>query len=208
MQSSRVLWRDSEALFGLGDNRPQVFVNIGYAMETGLVTCDRFVKYVCSAHGMISKNAKISDWRSEHLQVPASIFNEKETVEMLLAGVDVAEIIAKHIGTAIAKAASVLLPKAKDDRKELINHMADNAKAFYWQGINLPFQRFILALPDDGSAFKEWFSVSRKYAETAVRSEFETMNFDFSRHMEAWVKADENLKSAINRLGKQKGVIQ
>jgi CRISPR system Cascade subunit CasA len=208
MQSSRVLWRDSEALFGLGENRPQVLANIAAAMDNGFIPYDRFVKHVCIAYGMISKKAKISDWRNDRLQVPASIFIDKQAVGTLLSGVDIAEDIANHIGSAISKAVSIIMPKAKDDRKKLIKQMSENSKAFYWQEIDLPFQRFILALPDDGSAFKNWFSVLQDCAETALRSEFETMNFDFSRHMQAWVKADEYLNGAINKLRKQKGVMQ
>ncbi len=206
MQSSRVIWRDSEALFGLGDNRPHSFVNTANAMDIGIIGYDRFKKYLCTAHGMMSKNAKISDWRTDHLQIPASVFVEKVAVEALLEGVDIAETIAKHIGTAIKKAASVILPKSKDDRRNLIKHMLGNSETFYWQELDLPFQDFVLSLPDNGSALKKWFSILKKCAEDALLLEFETMSFDLSRHLQAWVKAEEILKSSINKTGKQKGV--
>jgi hypothetical protein len=86
--------------------------------------------------------------------------------------------------------------------------MLENSKAFYWQEIDLPFQHFVISLPDDGSALREWFSVLRKCAENALMSEFNTMSFDLSRHMQAWVEADKSLARSINKTGKQKGVIQ
>ncbi len=208
MQSSRAAWRDSEALFGLSDNRPRSFVNVADAMNTGFIASDRMQKYVCTAHGMMNKNAKISDWRTERLQVPATIFVNKEAVEALLAGVDIAETIGDHIGKAIAKAASIILPKAKDDRKNLIKHMSDNSKTFYWQELDLPFQDFVFSLPDDGAAIKQWFEVLKTRAQNALTSEFETMTFDFSRHGQAWVEAEQKLSALITKTAKKRGVIR
>lgn len=210
MQSSRILWRDSEALFGMEENRPEAITNVASAMEKGFIAADRLIKYVCSAHGMVSKNAKISDWRTDRLQVPASIFVNKQAVQELLTGIDIAEKVASHMETAIKKAAFVILPgakKAKDDRKKLIKYMLQDTETFYWQRLDLPFYDFVLSLPDEGSALKDWFSILRKNAENALTSEFETMSFDPVRHMPAWVKAEETLKNAIDKTGKQKGVI-
>jgi CRISPR system Cascade subunit CasA len=207
MQSSRAIWRDSEALFGFGDNRPGPFVNIADAMNFEVIRRDSFKKYVCTAHGMMTKNAKISDWRTDHLQVPASVFVDTRAVHALLEGVGLAEDVAKHIAEAIKKAAIVILPKAKDDRKNLVKHMSENSRTFYWQELDLPFQDFLLSLPDDGSTLRKWFKIVRQHAENALTFEFKTMSYDLSRHGQAWVVAETKLASLLNKTGKNKGVI-
>ncbi len=208
MQVSRAIWRDSEALFGLGDNRPHPFANIANAMDLNVIPHDGVRKYICTAHGIINKNAKIFDWRTDHLQVPPSIFVDKQAVKFLLDGVVLAEDVAKHITEAIKKAASIILPKAKDDRKNLIKHMSENAKAFYWQELDLPFQDFLLSLPDDGSSLRKWFKIVRERAENALISEFNTMSYDLVRHGQAWVVAETTLTGLLSKLGRKKGVIQ
>lgn len=85
--------------------------------------------------------------------------------------------------------------------------MSENSKAFYWQEVDLPFQGFVLSLPDDGSALKKWFSILRKSAENALTSEFTTMSFDPSRHAQAWVEAERILSSLLAKIGKKKGVM-
>jgi hypothetical protein len=177
-------------------------------MNLDVIPHDTAKKYVCTAHGMMNRNAKISDWRTDHLQVPASIFVDKRAVHAMLKGVDLAEDVAKHIGEAVAKAAAIILPIAKDDRKNLIKNMSENSRALYWQELDLAFQDFLLSLPDDGTAIKEWFTILKKRAQSALTFEFETMTFDLSRHGQAWVAAETKLTSLINKTAKKKGVIQ
>lgn len=208
MQSSRAIWRDSDALFSFGSRRPVPFANIAEAMNLDAIPYDSSKKYVCTAHGMMNRNAKISDWRTDRLQVPASIFVDKQAVNAALKGVELAEEVAKHIGEAVAKAAVIILPMAKDDRKNLIKNMSENSKTLYWQELDLGFQGFLLSLPDDGTAIKKWFEILKIRAQNALASEFETMTFDFSRHGQAWVEAEKKLSTLITRTAKKKGVIQ
>ncbi len=177
----RALWRDSASLFGLKSTRgyfpPQTFYWLAYLVEEGAVP--KAQKHRFMALGMANDQAKVEFFQQEHSPLPLEYLNDADLVETLATALDLAE--KTRFALKIASqwlALLVISPKSdgkkwqevdrisKDQAEKLIMHW--NVERFYWQKLEISFQRFLEDLPEHPEAFDTWKETIQRAAWDAL----------------------------------------
>jgi CRISPR system Cascade subunit CasA len=155
----RDLWRDSAALFQVGERR-QEYDRAPTTLHT-LAAPDlkevlpRPARYRVSVFGLCTDKAKVNFWRHDSLPLPLAYLGRPELVESLKRALGLAEEVAKAVRAA-AWAAAVNRLTANTQTKPDTGRFGSLADSFapdrlYWSRLERPFRELLVALAADGA---------------------------------------------------------
>jgi CRISPR system Cascade subunit CasA len=205
----RALWRDSAALFRLGDKGyqpPQAFQWLSELVDEGHL--DESQTRRCLALGMSKKQAKVNFYRSQRMPLPMRYLKEKALVESLGTALTMAEETSRQLwGAARTLATFILSPEAdlesarqpvREDLDALTHQWAVERR--YWSRLELPFRRTMEALPQDtDEALTTWRRTLLKTVWEAFDQIADNLGHD-PPTLKAVVRAREQLAAGLVKI--------
>lgn len=194
-QPGRMLWRDSQALFGFSDKedlRPAPIRQVGKLGGRAQVALAS--RYRCSAFALAYDQANPLAWRKESLSVPLELLENQAAVAFLQQAIKRGEEAESLLYNAIAQYLYKCLPPGAKCGKEEVNHT--QALDHFWSFLEGPFQSFLLALeePDNGDqALQEWGQALRRTALQSFDRCVWQRYADRAKTYQAWVQAKDSL---------------
>jgi len=151
----RVLWRDTKA-FLLGQQRdtvtarpPQV-IAFGRDLRQARIIPQE-ARFVLAAFGLSTDKGKVFLWRREELPLPADYLEDPELVADLSVAIGLAEEAGTVVRASTRDLARTVLSSLNGsvDPKRLDDLVAAfGTDVAYWPRLDVPFRRFMAALPD------------------------------------------------------------
>ena len=208
----RALWRDSASLFGLKSVRgyfpPQTFYWLAYLVDEDAIP--KAQKHRFMALGMANDQAKVEFFQQEHSPLPLEYLNDVDLVETLAVALELTE--RTRFALKIASqwlALLVISPKSdgkkwqevdrisKDQAEKLMTHW--NVERFYWQQLDIPFQRLLEALPENPAALNTWMETVKTAAWKSLEQAVNFAGTDTSA-LKAEVRAKSILGYSLKEL--------
>lgn len=202
LNPDRLVWRDSVSLFSFDqgvDERPAAFRQaVSMHREVSIAS-----RYLCTAIALANDKANPLAWRAESLSVPLSLLEKKETVNILIAGMDYAEKGVKVLDGAVKTFMRYALPPNSKDVNEKAE--ATGAKRFYWDRLEEHFQTFLSKIDAEESALPEWFNNVAIVAHDALKSCVRQRYADSAATLRAWAASVDELNRKIAGLNAKQG---
>lgn len=181
----RSLWRDSHALFLVGDagetntsRPPQTFSWLSNLVIKGYLPNSQILRFMALGMATHRTQAKIFFYREEHLPLPLAYLADEELVSQLTDSLLQAENVRKALWLATNIMAQLLISPTADqkggrvpdtkDSGNLLSHW--NAERAYWQALELPFLALLQDLPGQPAALQTWKDAVRRAAWDALES--------------------------------------
>jgi CRISPR system Cascade subunit CasA len=173
----RALWRDSAALFQLGQAEyipPRAFDWLASLVYRGYLDKSETRRYL--ALGMAADQARVDFYRSERMPLPLAYLRDQELVEYLEQAVDMAERAGRQLWGATRTLAALLLSPESDSgggrqpAREDLHCMTSQwaADRRYWSRLEIPFLETLESLPDEpDQSLERWRSTLRRTARGA-----------------------------------------
>jgi CRISPR system Cascade subunit CasA len=173
----RALWRDSAALFQLGQAEyipPRAFDWLASLVYRGYLDKSETRRYL--ALGMAADQARVDFYRSERMPLPLAYLRDQELVEYLEQAVDMAERAGRQLWGATRTLAALLLSPESDSgggrqpAREDLHSMTSQwaADRRYWSRLEIPFLETLESLPDEpDQSLERWRSTLRRTARGA-----------------------------------------
>lgn len=204
----RALWRDSAALFRLGDEGYQPPRTLGWLAELvseGILSKSQTYRYL--GLGMSKKQAKVNFYRSERMPLPLEYLRERALVEALEDAVRMAEATSRQLwGAARTLATFVLSPDAdaesgRQPAREDLNALTEQwaMERRYWPHLELPFRQTMEALPSGREqALEPWRETLMRMAWRAFDQVAKNLEHDMSK-LKAVVRARQQLAAGLGK---------
>lgn len=157
LSEDRAMWRDADALFRFNDKNvrpPLTFYWLAEHVEEGDLQHSQIYNYVTL--GLCNKQARLDFFRHERMPLPLDYLGDNTLGEKLRDALQAAE----GVGSALRRSGRELAQwiVSPDDRKKahkdgvrLVFSQLD-LEQLYWSHLEIPFQRFVQALPHDRQA--------------------------------------------------------
>jgi CRISPR system Cascade subunit CasA len=205
-REGRALWRDSAALFRLGEagfRPPEAFRWLAELVDEGVLDEAQTRCYL--AMGMSKKQAKVNFFRSERMPLPLEYLRDRELVDALEEALEMAEATRRQLwGVMRTLATYVLSPEADSESgrqpaREDLDALTGgwSVERRYWQHLELPFRRTMEELPRarDG-ALESWRTTLWRTAWQAFEDVAANLGAD-PRSLKAVVRARDQLAAGL-----------
>ncbi|MGE5595257.1 MAG: type I-E CRISPR-associated protein Cse1/CasA [Hyphomicrobiales bacterium] len=170
----RALWRDTLSLLADVDDgeRPQVV-----RWLTGPHAPRKRV-FELAAFGLATDRAKVHLWRRDELPLPVAYLSDRDLVQVLRRGVDLAEDVGRLLRGAVRRMAALALTPDGDADRDRLDNLVNSlgAEGAYWPNLDVPFRRFMRELPD-GVADDAGLAARVRWAADIRRAAMESFEF-------------------------------
>jgi CRISPR system Cascade subunit CasA len=202
----RSLWRDSTALFAstgqANYRRPAACSQIAKLVEADVLERGRL--FTIDLYGLASSQAAIELWRAERMPLPVKLLTDPERLNVVQAGLAVAEEIGEALRrSAWLLASTVLAPgdraPDKDDIRALTERLA--ADAYYWAALDesfAPFLRDASHGPDPEPTLGVWKKAAADAARRALAAASAGVGTQ-ARALQASALAERHLVQQLSR---------
>lgn len=202
MDITRLIWRDSVALFAFDknvDQRPKAFRQ-AMSMHREVPLSSR---YQCMVIALANEDANPLAWRKETLSVPLALLEKPDTVQTLTAGMNRAEEVGRILDSAVKTFIRNILPRNSKD----VNVKADatGAMRFYWDQLEGFFHTFLAGIDADERALETWCANIARTAHNALESCVRQRYADSAASLKAWAAAWDDLNKQLARFNSKQG---
>ena len=199
---TRLVWRDSLALFAFDDdvdNRPKAFRQaMVMHREISLP-----LRYQCMVIALANEDANPLAWRKELLSIPLALLENKGTIQLLKAGMSRAEDVEFILKCAVKTFMRYALP---DNSKDMdVKAEATGARQFYWDKLEGYFQSFLSNIASDETALSEWHNNISNVAHDALKSCVRQRYADSAATLKAWAAAVDELNRKLAAFNSKQG---
>jgi len=203
LDPNRLAWRDSTSLFAFDqdgvDERPAAFRQ-AVSMHRDIPLASR---YLCTAIALANDKANPLAWRAESLSVPLALLEQKETVNLLIAGMDRADDVVRILDSAVKEFMKIVLPTNSKDVNEKAR--ATGSVRFYWDCLETYFHTFLSRIDQGETALWEWYGNISRVAHDALKSCVRQRYADSAASYKAWAASVDELNKKLASLNAKQG---
>lgn len=190
LDSERLVWRDSFALFAFEqqtDQRPKAFRQ-AQMMKQVISSANR---YTCHTIGMAKdpKQPIVYCWRKESLRIPITLLSEKALVAYLQKAIDFSEKAGVVLNDSVRRYIRESLPlNAKQDEIR-DKSKATGATRLYWDRLEGHFQTYLLDIENGDAALETWESNVKRAARESYEICLRERYSNAAKVFRAWTSA-------------------
>lgn len=202
LDTTRLVWRDSLALFAFdddADNRPKAFRQ-AMVMHREISLASR---YQCMVIALANEDANPLAWRKELLSIPLALLENKATIQLLKAGMSRAEDVEFILKCAVKTFMRYALPANSKDVD--VKAEATGARRFYWDQLEGYFQSFLLNIAKDETALSEWYGKIDDVAHDALKSCVRQRYADSAATLKGWAASVDELNRKLAAFNSKQG---
>lgn len=199
---TRLVWRDSLALFAFDDdvdNRPKAFRQ-AMVMHREISLPSR---YQCMVIALANEDANPLAWRKELLSIPLALLENKNSIKLLKAGMSRAEDVEFILKCSVKTFMQHALPANSKDAD--VKAEATGFKRFYWDRLETNFHTFLLSIALEDTALSEWFNNIANVAHDALKSCVKQRYADSAATLRGWAAAVDELNRKLAALNSKQG---